>query len=137
MSFPEARASLIKRYKNMGVVALLYFAAFVAAAHSLDYRNDSEFMLWLEKYYDGGNDPGKMYPSWRKNADFVNQHNAEGHSYTVSLNKFAHLVSAVSSVALRAALLAAYMLSDVRCIKSMHYMYPSGPRCKLCMPHAK
>eukprot|EP00731_Ephydatia_muelleri_P029307 Em0020g951a len=48
-------------------------------------------MLWLEKYYDGGNDPGKMYPSWRKNADFVNQHNAEGHSYTVSLNKFAHL----------------------------------------------
>ena len=87
------------------VVTLLYIAAFVVAAHSLDYQNDSEFMLWLEKYHNVGNDTAKIYPSWRENADFVQQHNAEGHSYTVSLNKFAHLVSAVFMCCLKGNLL--------------------------------
>ena len=84
------------RSEIMGIVGLLLCsAAFAAAAHGLDYQNDHEFMHWLSRYHDIRSDPGKIYPSWKKNAEFVKQHNAEGHSYTLSLNKFAHLVSAV------------------------------------------
>ena len=74
------------------LVLLLFLAAFAAAAHG-DYQNDREFMQWLSTYHYGESDPGKMYSSWKKNAEFIKQHNAGGHSYTLSLNQFAHLVS--------------------------------------------
>ena len=93
----EARANAyVILLKIMGIVGLLLCsAAFAAAAYGLDYQNDHEFMHWLSRYHDIRSDPSKIYPSWKKNAEFVKQHNAEGHSYTLSLNKFAHLVSAV------------------------------------------
>ena len=63
----------------------------------LEYLHDREFHLWLYEYYDGGKEHwADIYHTWRKNADYVKEHNSLGHlSYKLSLNKFAHMVSII------------------------------------------
>ena len=66
-----------------------------AAAASLSYGEDEEFLRWCADFYDSedDNDLARIYPTWRENADYVQRQNSLGLSYTLSLNKFAHLVS--------------------------------------------
>ena len=59
----------------------------------LDYLQDDEFIEWVSKYYKDGENLAEVYPTWRSNADFVKHHNSLGLTYTLSVNKFAHLVS--------------------------------------------
>ena len=59
----------------------------------LDYLQDDEFQAWVSQYYGGSENLAEIYPTWRRNADFVKHHNMLGLSYTLSVNKFAHLVS--------------------------------------------
>lgn len=65
-----------------------------------EYLHDREFHMWIYEYYEGGKEHwGEMYPMWKKNAEFVKEHNSLGHlSYKLSLNKFAHLVSTLKKV---------------------------------------
>lgn len=64
----------------------------IGAPESLDHTDDGEFMQWVSRYYDG-DDLERIYPTWRRNADFVKHHNSLSLSYTVAMNKFVHLVS--------------------------------------------
>jgi len=66
-----------------------------AASTNLSYREDEEFLRWCTEFYDSedDNDLARIYPTWRENADYVQRQNSLGLSYTLSLNKFAHLVS--------------------------------------------
>ena len=59
----------------------------------LDYLQDEEFQAWVSQYYGDGENLAEIYPTWRRNADFVKHQNTLGLSYTLSVNKFAHLVS--------------------------------------------
>lgn len=52
---------------------------------------DAEFQQWMSKHNIKIQDPDSVYPIWKKNAVFVQQHNSLGLSHTVSLNKFAHM----------------------------------------------
>ena len=63
------------------------------AGEGLDYLKDEEFQEWISNYYGDGENLAEIYPTWRRNADFVKHQNALGLSYTLSVNKFAHLVS--------------------------------------------
>ena len=64
----------------------------VLAEKGLDYQKDEDFQQWVSKYNKYGEDLAEIYPTWRRNADFVKHHNSLGLSHTVSLNEFAHLV---------------------------------------------
>ena len=66
-------------------------------SHGQQYLKDDEFLAWVNQYNRGGDDLEEIYPIWRRNADFVNEHNSLGYSYTLALNKFAHLVSVYKS----------------------------------------
>ena len=58
------------------------------------YSEDAAFLQWSAQYFHGSSeDLARVYPTWKKNAEFVEQQNSLGLSYRVSLNKFAHLVS--------------------------------------------
>lgn len=67
----------------------------------LDYLQDEEFQSWISQYYRGGENLAEIYPTWRRNADFVKHQNTLGLSYTLSVNKFAHLVSLGSCIRTR------------------------------------
>ena len=60
----------------------------------LEYLHDWEFHMWLYEYYKGDSSSyAEIYPMWKKNAEFVKEHNSLGQlSYKLSLNKFARLV---------------------------------------------
>ena len=59
----------------------------------LDYLQDEEFRAWVSQYYGDGENLAEIYPTWRRNADFVKHQNTLGLPYALSVNKFAHLVS--------------------------------------------
>ena len=63
-----------------------------SVARGGSYWEDEEFLQWSSRYQPEGN-LADIYPTWRKNADFVTRHNAQGLSYTLGMNKFGHLVS--------------------------------------------
>lgn len=69
---------------------LLAVICSIEAAQS-DYLKDEEFQQWVFQYYTGDN-LEEIYPTWRRNADFVKYQNSLGLSYSLGLNKFAHLV---------------------------------------------
>lgn len=71
---------------------MVYTRIYSIGAQSVDYSNDGEFKQWVSQYYNG-DDLEKIYPTWRRNADFVKYHNSLDLSYTVAMNKFTHLVS--------------------------------------------
>ena len=76
----------------------------------LDYLQDEEFQEWVSQYYGGGENLAEIYPIWRRNADFVKHQNTLGLPYTLSVNKFAHLVSS----SIRALLIRAVATGTVR-----------------------
>ena len=81
---------------TLAVLALLLLSlssSIGAKEYSKDFLSDKEFQAWVSRHYDGRIDLEEVYPTWRKNADFVKQHNSLQSSYSLSVNKFAHLVS--------------------------------------------
>ena len=78
--------------------AIIYLLLAVACStfqegEGLDYLQDEEFQEWVSQFYQDGKNLAQIYPTWRRNADFVRHQNTLGLSYTLSVNKFAHLVS--------------------------------------------
>lgn len=62
-------------------------------AAGAEWRSDEEFLQWSSVHLSSGRtDLAAVYPIWRRNAEFVRQQNDAGLSYTLSLNKFAHMV---------------------------------------------
>ena len=64
----------------------------------LDYLLDEEFQSWISQYSRDDENLAEIYPTWRRNADFVKHQSTLGLSYTLSVNKFAHLVSLGSCI---------------------------------------
>ena len=75
-------------------LAILFLAVFtgVWAGESLGYAEDVEFLQWSSLYYRGKEGLEDIYPVWRRNAEFVREHNSLGLSYSVEMNKFGHMV---------------------------------------------
>ena len=69
------------------------------AVSEMGYQEDGEFSQWLSQHHGQGDNLQleDIYPTWRKNADLVEHHNSLGLSYSLALNKFAHLVSTTKS----------------------------------------
>ena len=68
-----------------------------STVQGLHYSKDEEFHEWVSQYYGDRDDLAEIYSTWRKNADFVKEHNSLGLSYTVAVNQFTHLVSTCTS----------------------------------------
>ena len=78
---------------NQGLAAVLLLVAVCSTGvQGVSYQEDKEFNQWLSQQRDNLQ-LEDIYPTWRKNADLVKHHNSLGLSYTLALNKFAHLVS--------------------------------------------
>ena len=61
----------------------------------LNYNQDETFLQWCAEFCESQTEEylTRIYPVWKKNADYIEEQNSLGLSYTLSLNKFAHLVS--------------------------------------------
>ena len=75
-------------------LAIIFLAVFtgVRAGGGLGYAEDVEFLQWSSLYYRGKEGLADIYPVWRRNAEFVREHNSLGLSYSVEMNKFGHMV---------------------------------------------
>ena len=77
---------------------LLLFAAVIGVCLSSTVLDD-EWEAWKSLYskvYDDEATGSVRRLVWENNWRFVQQHNSEGHSFEVEMNKFADLVSAVT-----------------------------------------
>ena len=74
------------------VLCILFLAA-VSAEKSLNYRDDVDFLRWSSMHLEAGRDLATIYPVWKRNAEFVRAQNSLKLPYTVSMNKFGHLVN--------------------------------------------
>ncbi|KAH3762943.1 cathepsin L1 [Pelomyxa schiedti] len=74
-----------------GIVLLLFVAAAVASSSVR-----SQFHDWAKSHgrnYATPQERDHRFSVWRHNLQFVEQHNAEGHSWTVGMNEFADLTN--------------------------------------------
>jgi len=53
-------------------------------------KDDVHFDKWLDEH--GISVDSVDYETWKANLEYVEMHNKGGHSFTVTMNKFAHLV---------------------------------------------
>ena len=74
------------------LVFCILFLAAVSAEESLNYRDDVDFLRWSSMHLEAGRDLATIYPVWKRNAEFVRAQNSLKLPYTVSMNKFGHLV---------------------------------------------
>ena len=74
------------------LVFCILFLAAVSAEESLNYRDDADFLRWSSMHLEAGRDLATIYPVWKRNAEFVRAQNSQKLPYTVSMNKFGHLV---------------------------------------------
>ena len=81
----------------MNYITLLLAVIYSIGAQSLDYSSDEEFKQWVSQHYNGDN-LEEIYPTWRRNADFVKHHISLGLSHTFAVNKLAHLVSSLAII---------------------------------------
>ena len=60
----------------------------------LNYRQDEPFLRWCAQYCESESNEyrARIYPTWKKNAEYVAEQNSLGLPYSLALNKFAHLV---------------------------------------------
>ena len=75
---------------------LLLFATVIGVCLSSTTRLDDEWEAWKSLYskvYDDEATESARRLVWENNWRFVQQHNSEGHSFEVEMNKFADLVS--------------------------------------------
>ena len=58
-------------------------------------QDDEQFLRWCSEFYPelGADEMARIYPTWRENADYVRKTNSLRLSYTLTTNKFTHLVS--------------------------------------------
>ena len=64
-------------------------------ASQLDYTQNESFKRWCAEFCELESEEylARIYPTWRENAEFVQKRNRLGLPYSVSLNRFAQLVS--------------------------------------------
>ena len=84
------------------LLVLFTYHAAQGTDSSLSYRDDEHFLSWCSEFCESEEDGyrARIYPTWRENADYVQKHNALGLSYSLSLNRFAHLVSLLQQPAI-------------------------------------
>jgi len=56
-------------------------------------KEDVHFDKWLDEH--GISADSVNYETWKANLEYVEMHNKGGHSFTVTMNKFAHLVNSL------------------------------------------
>ena len=80
-------------------LSLIFCVVALADDSPLDYAKDAAFQSWCMQFCEKTNPDylSRIYPTWRRNADYVAQQNRLELSYSVSLNRFAHLVSGAVS----------------------------------------
>lgn len=103
------------------VLCILFLAA-VCAEEGLNYRDDVDFMQWSSMHLEAGSDLAKIYPVWKKNAEFVRAQNSLKLPYTVAMNKFGHLVKSNE-----------HFLLALICAAS-HTPFLQGPSLASCTP---
>ena len=78
-------------------LAIALHAAHCGAAADGDagFQDDEEFLRWCSEFYPelGAGEMTRIYPTWRENANYVRKTNLLRLSYTLTTNKFTHLVS--------------------------------------------
>lgn len=75
------------------VVALALFVALAVGLTEQEYQKAfTDWMLTYRKSY-GHDEFQARYRIFRENLDFINAHNAAGHSFTVAMNEFGDLTS--------------------------------------------
>lgn len=81
----------------VGLLALCICSVAYGKEFQLNYHQDEAFLSWCAEFLDSESDDylSKIYPAWKENAEYVQKHNSLGLPYSLSLNKFAHLVSKV------------------------------------------
>jgi len=62
-------------------------------------KDDIYFDKWLDEHRISADSVD--YETWKANLEYVEMHNKGGHSFTVTMNKFAHLVYSVITVIAR------------------------------------
>lgn len=79
----------------VGLFALCICTVAYGKDFQLNYRQDEAFLTWCAEFLGAESDDylSKIYPTWKENAEYVQKHNSLGLPYSLSLNKFAHLVS--------------------------------------------
>jgi KDEL-tailed cysteine endopeptidase len=78
----------------MKVVILLALVASAAALQETEYR--FMFEAWRAEHgktYESGNDAEARYAVFKENIDFIAEHNAGDHSYTVGMNQFGDMTN--------------------------------------------
>ena len=90
------------------VAAVFLFSAFSVVLGESSYRNDVDFLKWSREHLSAATrkELERVYPTWRRNADYVRNHHDE--RFTVSLNKFAHLVSIICTKTVRVCVCSLY-----------------------------
>ena len=75
----------------MNVLVLLSFLALFSWSHGSDQL---DFKQWSSVYLPDATQErlDAIYPTWKKNAELVSEHNQENSQFTMTFNKFAHLV---------------------------------------------
>ena len=87
----------MKKSASMKILpaTFLLLSAFLLVPCESSYRNDVDFLKWTREHLPSASHEKleRIYPTWLRNADHVKNHHDE--RFSVSLNKFAHLVSVV------------------------------------------
>ena len=70
---------------------LFYVLALFSWSHG---SKQPDFKQWSSVYLPDAtqNELDAIYPTWKKNAELVSAHNQQNSQFTMTLNKFAHLV---------------------------------------------
>ena len=73
-------------------LAVLMLLALFSWSHG---SKQPDFKQWSSVYLPDAtqNELDAIYPTWKKNAELVSAHNKQNSQFTMTLNKFAHLVS--------------------------------------------
>ena len=79
----------------MHVSVLLYVLSLLSRSHGSDQL---DFKQWSSVYLPDAaqKELDAIYPTWKKNAELVSAHNQQNSQFTMTLNKFAHLVTKIS-----------------------------------------
>ena len=68
-----------------------YLIVSISCLTNVIAKDDVYFDKWLDEH--GMSADSVDYEAWKANLEYVEMHNRGGHSFTVTMNKFAHLVS--------------------------------------------
>ena len=85
-------------------VVLVLMVSWLACSGCLGMVAEQEWQGWKERHYKVYSSPdeeGSRLSIWKDNYNKIVQHNMANHSFTLSLNQFADMVSSMTAIASR------------------------------------